>query len=250
MNVLVVAKLTFALLPTMLERRWGRVVNVSSAVVAHPENMIGGNAYATGKAAVEAHTVNLAAELAGSGVTVNAYRPGSVDTAMQAYVRGQHPSEIGIALHDRFSRSYEQGTLITPERSALSLVSRLHGEATGEIWECPRIALTSDPNPIDDPTRYETVRKSSDDAAAPRRPVPLSHGDVARRRQPPPASTRSAATSPSSCSTAGSWCPYCNAQLRAFQRSQDPRRRARRQVVALSVRTRRPAKAADREART
>jgi 3-oxoacyl-[acyl-carrier protein] reductase len=134
-NVLVVAKLTFALLPAMLERRWGRVVNVSSAVVAHPETMIGGNAYATGKAAVEAHTVNLAAELAGSGVTVNAYRPGSVDTAMQAYVRGQDPSEIGIALHDRFSRSYERGTLITPERSALSLVSRLHGETTGEIWD-------------------------------------------------------------------------------------------------------------------
>jgi len=38
-------------------------------------------------AALEAHTVNLAAELRGTGVTVNAYRPGGVDTAMQAWIR-------------------------------------------------------------------------------------------------------------------------------------------------------------------
>ena len=54
--------------------------------------MVRGNAYATTKAALEAHTVNLAAELRGTGVTVNAYRPGGVDTAMQAWIRGQAPS--------------------------------------------------------------------------------------------------------------------------------------------------------------
>jgi NAD(P)-dependent dehydrogenase (short-subunit alcohol dehydrogenase family) len=37
--------------------------------------------------------VNLAAELSGTGVTVNAYRPGGVDTAMQAWIRGQDPSD-------------------------------------------------------------------------------------------------------------------------------------------------------------
>lgn len=134
-NLVAVASLTFALLPAMLEQNWGRVINVSSGIVARPTSMIGGNAYVTAKAALEAHTVNLAAELADSGVTVNAFRPGSVDTAMQAWIREQDPDRIGASLHERFSRSHQEGTLISPERSARSLLDRLAGEATGRIWD-------------------------------------------------------------------------------------------------------------------
>lgn len=134
-NLVAAASLTFALLPAMLEQNWGRVVNVSSGIVARPTSMIGGNAYVTAKAALEAHTVNLAAELADSGVTVNAFRPGSVDTAMQAWIREQDPDRIGASLHERFSRSHQEGTLISPERSARSLLDRLAGEATGRIWD-------------------------------------------------------------------------------------------------------------------
>lgn len=134
-NLIAVAGLTFALLPGMLGQEWGRVVNVSSGIAAHPESMIGANAYAAGKAALEAHTVNLAAELAGTGVTVNAFRPGPVDTAMQAWIRSQDPARIGAALHDRFTRSYESGALITPEHSARSLLAHLNSDATGQIWD-------------------------------------------------------------------------------------------------------------------
>lgn len=134
-NVTAVAVLTFALLPVMLERGWGRIVNVSSGIAARPEAMIGANAYATSKAALEAHTVNLAAELANSGVTVNAYRPGAVDTAMQAWIRDQDPAEIGTELHERFNRSYTAGTLLTAEDSARVLVTRILGEGTGRIWD-------------------------------------------------------------------------------------------------------------------
>jgi NAD(P)-dependent dehydrogenase (short-subunit alcohol dehydrogenase family) len=125
---------TQAVLPSMLDRGWGRIVNVSSGIAAHPGAMVGMNAYAATKAALEAHTLNLAAELAGSGVTVNLYRPGSVDTAMQGWIRSQSPDEIGAALHDHFRASYEQGSLITPEHSARSLLVQLGGNATGEIW--------------------------------------------------------------------------------------------------------------------
>jgi NAD(P)-dependent dehydrogenase (short-subunit alcohol dehydrogenase family) len=135
LNVIAPAALTAALLPGLVEAGWGRIVNVSSGIVARPGSMIGGNTYAATKAALEAHTVNLAAELAGTGVTVNAYRPGGVDTAMQAWIRQQDPERIGAALQARFNRSFADGTLITPEHSAAVLVEHLSGEDTGAIWD-------------------------------------------------------------------------------------------------------------------
>ena len=64
--------------------------------------------------------VNLAAELRGTGMTVNAYRPGGVDTAMQAWIRQQDPGRIGTAAHERFNQSFADGTL--------------GGDDTGGIW--------------------------------------------------------------------------------------------------------------------
>jgi 3-oxoacyl-[acyl-carrier protein] reductase len=134
-NVTAVARLSFALVPAMLEQGWGRIVNVSSGIAAHPAAMLRANAYATTKAALEAHTLNLAAELADTGVTVNVFRPGGVDTSMQAWIREQNPEQIGGNLHQRFTRNYEQGTLLTPQQSASSLVPRVPTAATGQIWD-------------------------------------------------------------------------------------------------------------------
>lgn len=136
-NVVAAAALSIAFLPTMLVRNWGRIVNVSSAIAERPDAMIGMNAYAASKAALESHTVNLAAEVAGSGVTVNAYRPGSVDTAMQAWIRAQDPERIGRDLHGWFTASFASGTLMTPEESARSLFSHLLSEDTGCVWDVP-----------------------------------------------------------------------------------------------------------------
>ena len=134
-NVVAPAALTAAVLPGMLKAGWGRVVNISSAIVANPAGMIRGNAYAATKSALEAHTVNLAAELRGTGVTVNAYRPGGVDTAMQAWIREQDPERIGTGLHERFNKSFAEGALITPEHSASVLLALLPREDTGTIWD-------------------------------------------------------------------------------------------------------------------
>jgi len=115
-NVNAPATLSLLLLASMRSRGWGRIVNVSSSIAAHPEAMPGMNAYAASKAALEAHTLNLAAELAGTEITVNAFRPRSVDTAMQAL-------------------SHEAGTLITEAASANVLLMHLPTAATGQIWE-------------------------------------------------------------------------------------------------------------------
>lgn len=134
-NVTAAARLTFTVLPGMLAQDWGRIVNVSSGIAANPAAMLRANAYATSKAALEAHTLNLAAELAGTGVTVNVYRPGGVDTAMQGWIRKQDPEQIGATLHRRFVDNYQQGTLLTPVQSAASLLTRLASPATGQIWD-------------------------------------------------------------------------------------------------------------------
>ncbi|GHJ36996.1 SDR family NAD(P)-dependent oxidoreductase [Streptomyces sp. TS71-3] len=133
-NVFAAAALAFALVPGMVERGWGRVVNVSSGIVARPGSMAGANAYATTKAALEAHTLNLAEEVRGTGVTVNVYRPGSVDTAMQGWIRENGKGSLSAATHARFVDAYAARTLLTPEESAASLVARLDLPDTGQVW--------------------------------------------------------------------------------------------------------------------
>jgi NAD(P)-dependent dehydrogenase (short-subunit alcohol dehydrogenase family) len=119
----------------MVAAGWGRIVNVSAAIAAHPGMVVGLNTYAASKAALEAHTLNLAAELQGTGVTANVYRPGTVDTSMQAYIRDQPRERIGASLHDRFTDMMRSGTLITPRASAESLLARLAGPQSGQVWE-------------------------------------------------------------------------------------------------------------------
>lgn len=71
--------LTRALLPGMLERGWGRVVNVASVtgpLVAYP----GDAAYAAAKAGMTGMTRAVAVEAGRGGVTVNAVAPGWIDT--------------------------------------------------------------------------------------------------------------------------------------------------------------------------
>jgi NAD(P)-dependent dehydrogenase (short-subunit alcohol dehydrogenase family) len=67
-------------IPSMLERRWGRIVNVASVVGLGATRYIA--AYAASKHALVGLTRAVAAEVAGSGVTCNAVCPSFVDTPM------------------------------------------------------------------------------------------------------------------------------------------------------------------------
>ncbi len=69
-----------ALAPQMLNRGWGRIINVSS--VLGKRGAINSSAYCSGKHALIGLTRALACEFAKSGVTVNAICPGYIDTAL------------------------------------------------------------------------------------------------------------------------------------------------------------------------
>lgn len=73
-----------ALLPQMCDRKWGRIINISS-IVAQMGNF-GQSNYAVAKGGMIAFTKSLAREVAKKGVTVNAVAPGFIETDMTAVV--------------------------------------------------------------------------------------------------------------------------------------------------------------------
>jgi NAD(P)-dependent dehydrogenase (short-subunit alcohol dehydrogenase family) len=81
-NVLGAWRLAAALVPLLRERGHGRIVNVSSGAGALESMDASTPAYSTSKAALNALTRVLAAELAGAGVLVNSVCPGWVATDM------------------------------------------------------------------------------------------------------------------------------------------------------------------------
>jgi len=69
-----------AVVRSMLVRRWGRIINVSSPSARMP--LPGQSAYAASKAGLEGLTRALSRDLAAKGVLVNAVAPGLIETEM------------------------------------------------------------------------------------------------------------------------------------------------------------------------
>jgi 3-oxoacyl-[acyl-carrier protein] reductase len=68
----------------MLREKWGRIVNMSSAVALHGN--AGQTVYGASKTALLGLTKSLAREVGSKGITVNAVCPGLVDTAMTSHL--------------------------------------------------------------------------------------------------------------------------------------------------------------------
>ncbi|WP_373097579.1 SDR family NAD(P)-dependent oxidoreductase, partial [Zhongshania sp.] len=62
--------------PDMVAAKFGRIINVSSAVAVQPNNL--GADYSGAKAALNNFTVSLAGSLKGVGITVNTVSPGII----------------------------------------------------------------------------------------------------------------------------------------------------------------------------
>jgi NAD(P)-dependent dehydrogenase (short-subunit alcohol dehydrogenase family) len=113
-----------AALPSMIERGWGRIINVASIAGKTGAPYI--SAYAASKHGVLGLTRTAALEVATKGVTVNAICPGYVDTDMTTRAVETIEARTSLSATDALEaikRMSPQNRLITPEEvAALALL--------------------------------------------------------------------------------------------------------------------------------
>lgn len=119
-----------AVVPAMVARERGRIVNIASVAGKRGGGLLGSVAYATAKAGLIGLTKALARELAPHGVTANAVCPGPVQTAMTERMEPELRARVrGLVPLGRFAR---------PEEIAAAVVYLASDEAafvTGEILD-------------------------------------------------------------------------------------------------------------------
>jgi len=81
-NVTGTIQCTRLALPVMIERKYGRIINLSTQLAQRAVGGGGFAAYAATKGAVESLTRALASEVGCHGITVNAIAPGGIETDM------------------------------------------------------------------------------------------------------------------------------------------------------------------------
>lgn len=115
---------TRAALPAMLERGWGRVINIASIAAKTGAPYVA--AYTASKHGVLGLTRSLALEVANRGITVNAICPGYVDTEMVSRGIETITAKTGRSAEEALNalkKMSPQNRLTTPEEvAALALL--------------------------------------------------------------------------------------------------------------------------------
>ncbi len=123
---------THAGLPEMIERSWGRIINIAS--IAGKTGAPYVSAYAASKHGVLGLTRSLALEVAAQGITVNAICPGYVDTEMTSRGVENIVEKTGKSADDALKmleRMSPQNRLVTSEEVAALAVLLASEEGRG-----------------------------------------------------------------------------------------------------------------------
>lgn len=123
---------TRVLLKGMMERGWGRVINIASVAAVSGARYIA--AYAAAKHAVLGFTRCAAAEAAAHGVTVNAVCPGYADTPMTRMTIERIASKTGRSREQALESIVSAGPqhrLIEPDEVAHAVLALVAEEARG-----------------------------------------------------------------------------------------------------------------------
>ena len=126
-NLTSVFAMSQVVLPGMMERGWGRIVNVASTAGLTGYPYVA--AYVAAKHGVVGLTRALALETAKSGVTVNAVCPGYTDTELLRESMAKIIHKTGRtedAVRASFTQRNPQGRLVTPEEVAAAVLYLCH----------------------------------------------------------------------------------------------------------------------------
>ncbi len=111
----------------MVEKQWGRIINISS--VNGQKGQFGQTNYSTAKAGIHGFTMALAQEVASKGITVNTISPGYIGTDMVRAIRPDVLEKIVATIPvKRLGTPEEIGSMVA------WLASDESGFATGADW--------------------------------------------------------------------------------------------------------------------
>jgi len=125
-----------AVLPGMLKRKWGRIINISSGA-ARNTGMSHLSAYSVSKAALNMLTLAVGAEIAetDANVRVNSVAPGVIDTAMQTTIRKTPVEKAGEKTATRFRGLHADGKLRDAQSAGREVAAIALGEWRGDILD-------------------------------------------------------------------------------------------------------------------
>lgn len=122
--------LTRLVLPAMIERGWGRIINIASINSKVPSYH--GAAYTTSKHAVAGLTKAAAHEVAGHGVTVNAICPGVTRSEMNDKRLAYDAERLGCSFEELEAKASPLHRRLEPDEIA-SLAVYLASEGAGAV---------------------------------------------------------------------------------------------------------------------